>query len=135
MEDNENKEVPTSPYKVNIGDVIKVTRLDVQKEEKTFTFYKVYFKKKEFGKNKLIFKMLKFKNGVSLKNGTKIRVLNFFEDVMKNSRDRFNPMWCLVITDFEIVEESMDDTNKEIMDYQSDVNENKESFDFEDLII
>lgn len=135
MEDNENKEVSTSPYKVNIGDVIKVSRTDVEKEGKKYTFYKVFFKKDEFGKSKNIFKMLKFKSDVSLKNDTKIRVLNFFEDVIKNSRDRYNPIWCLVITDFEIVEESMSETNKEIMNYQSDVKENKESFDFEDLII
>ena len=135
MEDNDIVETPSSPYKVNIGDVIKISRNDITKNEKKYTFYKTYFKKTEFGKTKFIFKLLKFKSGVSLKDGTKIRVLNFFEDVMKNTRDRYNPTWCLVITDFEIVEESMSDTNKEIMNYQTDVNENKETFGFEDLII
>lgn len=131
----ENNETPASPYKINIGDIIRVSRTDVEKNGKSYTFYKVYFKKAEFGKNNFIFKMLKFKSGVSLKNGTKIRVLNFFEDVMRNSRDRYNPIWCLVITEFEIVEESMSDTNKEIMNYQEDIIESKEDDDFADLII
>lgn len=123
-----------SPYKINIGDEVKVHRFDYQKEKVVIPLYWVTILKKEFGRKTFYRKMLKFRKDVSIKDGTIIRINDMFEDAMVNSKDKYNAVWCLFILDFDIVEEP-DEETKAMIDYQQNISENKENSIYDDLIV
>lgn len=109
------------PYKIMVGDTIRVFRREVDYNGKTLVFYSTPIKKKEYdGTFNYYYKNIKFRKGVDLQNKCTIKINNMFEDVSKNTKDNYNPIWSLFISDYELVEESSSDTiiqyNKQIQD-------------------
>ena len=111
------------PYKIMIGDNIIVYRNDVNGN----AYYKAMLTKtKQDGTKARFYKDLRFRNGVNLQNKTMIKINNMFEDVRENPKDKFNPIFSLVILDFEVVENPFD-KNTAINTYNSEIN--KEEID------
>lgn len=97
-------------YKIEPGDIFYVKRRDIN----GYTFYKIAICKKKQDDTKEYFdKNIAFKKGTDIADGTKIRILDFFEDVRENKNDKYNPIWSIFITDFEIIEESNEDALSE----------------------
>jgi hypothetical protein len=103
----QEQEQEKRPYKIMLGDVVTVARNDYNGH----TFYKIYFRKKVQDETTIEgTKNIRFKGDVDIEDGTKIRILDMFEDFY--NKDRFNTIWTLVIMDYEIVE-----TEKAIEEY------------------
>lgn len=97
----EEEKLPKRHYKIEEGDVITVFRTDMN----GFTFYKAGLQKKMYdGTKKYFTKSLAFPKGTDIADKTRIKVLSFFEDVRENKNDKYNPIWSLMITEYEIVE-------------------------------
>lgn len=103
-------------YKINVGDVFMVF-----KSEKTrYPSYKFSIKNKNYdGTEEYFYKEIRFKKDVDIPNKTKIKVKDFFEIVRENPNDKYNPIWGLFITDFEIVAQ---DTNSAFKEYREETN-------------
>lgn len=102
---NKSTYVAIRKYKVMVGDCYEVWK----NKEKGNIYHKILVKKKmQDGTSKYFYKTIRFKNGVDIPDRTKIRILNFFEDVAPNKKDKWNPYWFLFITNFEIVDEELD---------------------------
>jgi hypothetical protein len=94
------------PYKVMEGDKIVVRRKDIiGKNGEPYSFYSTNLQVK-VGEKKYAFKKeLGFRKGVSLDDGTMIKVVEMFEKARFNPNDKYYPMWGLFINEFEICEE------------------------------
>lgn len=91
------------PYKIMLGDKVKVLRTEV----KNFVFYKTEVSQKQpNGKLKKYYKRLTFKKDVDLPNNSFIILNNFFENIVDNKYDKYNPISVLFVEDFEIVTDS-----------------------------
>lgn len=107
MEEEVKQEVIKHPYKIMYGDEITVHRNDVISNENQYTFYHTNIKKKTKGGKDLTFKKeLSFKAGTDIEDGTIIKVLDFFEDARLDKNNKYYPIWKLVITDYEIIQEA-----------------------------
>jgi len=125
MEEEEKKEVSRHPYKIMFGDEIIVHRNDIISGENQYTFYHTIIKKKmKNGKDLMLKKEISFKTGEDIEDGTRIKVLDFFEDGRLNKNDKYNPIWRIVITDYEVVQEASAYRTEqdEIESYQADDN-------------
>ena len=98
----ENDEETFINYKIQPNQKYYVNRID----HKGYTFYSINVSKK-IKRNKKIYcdKPIRFKKGVDLKDGTTIIIKKAFEDFY--IKDRFTPIFLLVITEFEIVNEEI----------------------------
>lgn len=116
-----NQEVECSrPYKIMVGDVVTIIRSDF----KGYTFYKIkFFKRSADGMGVEGYKNVKFPKGVDIDNGTKIRIIDMFEDFY--NKDKFTTIWTLFIQEFEIVneEQSYEDYATAIDNANSDYDE------------
>lgn len=112
MENKEEKEVSRKPYKIQIGDIIKIHREKKTKNGRSYMFYKTYVEKNNYdGTTILGEKIIRFKTGVEVKNNALILVKDMFEDFWKDPREKFKPtIWSIFILDFELVEKGTDDT-------------------------
>ena len=131
--ENNQEFVEDRHYKIQCGRVHYIRRKDYEYDGKTITNYFIPVLKKTNNATLNYNKKVRFKTGVELKDNTQILILNMFEDVMKNNKDPYNPVWHLMITDFEVVEEP-DDTTDAIMDYQNNIETNYEEKGNDDLI-
>lgn len=120
MKMNNEEFVEDRHYKVQCGQVYYIRRKDIEYNGSTFCNYYIPCLKTSGGTRLNFNKKVRFKKGVELKDNTQILIINMFEDVMKNPKDAYNPIWHLMITDFEVVEEP-DDTTDAIMDYQNNL--------------
>lgn len=112
-------------YRVVVGDIYTV----YQNSIKSSKYYKIMIKKHFPGdKYEYYYKTIKFKDDITVPDRTKIKILNFYEDVMKNKKDPYNPYWYLVITNFEIVDENL---NKKIFNDVQKKNNNIKDVDLE----
>lgn len=106
---NEENNRPKRHYKVEPGDIFVVYRNDVNKGDKTYTFYKISIQKKMYdGTKEYFYKNVAFKKNVKLADKTKIKILDFFEDVFTRLGDKYNANWTLFITDFEVIQNEED---------------------------
>lgn len=121
---------PKRHYKVEVGDVVTIKRQDVRE----YTFYKIPLVKKMADGTKQYFdKNVAFPKGTDLEDGTKIRVLDFFEDVFTRQNDKYNANWTLFIKEFEIVTEqdksdAISEFNDRIESNSVEINESDISF-------
>ena len=121
METNNENFVEDSHYKVQCGKAYYIRKYVVELPNGVnIVNYYIPVLKKTNGKKENFNKMVRFKTGVELKDNTKILINNMFEDVKLNKNDKYNPIWHLMITDFDIIEEP-DDVNTAIRDYQSNL--------------
>lgn len=106
-------------YKVEVGDTIIVYKSEILNN----VYYKTMItKKNQDGTKTRFYKDLKFRSGVNLENKTAIKINSMFEDVRPNPKDKYNPIYFLVILDFEIVENPFD-KNDAIKTYNNEVND------------
>lgn len=66
---------------------------------------------------------VQFKKGVELMNETDIIIHCAYENLRKNPKDPYNPMYYLLITDFEVVERQEQITQQALNDYNEAINE------------
>lgn len=120
----EEKE-PYISYKIKANQDYIVIRNDYAGK----TYYKIEVEKKNYDDTiQKGFKNIKFVpdiNGedIDIPNGTQIRIKQAFEDFYYRRGDKFNPIFYLVVTDFEITKNS-DEVTKEAYDnfYRQDDN-------------
>ena len=100
---NGNEQRPRKHYKIELGDVITVFK----QEAGTHTFYKTPISKKNYdGTTSYYNKRLWFKRGVDIPNNSKIKIIDFFEEIRENASDKYNPIFGLFILDYEIIDKS-----------------------------
>lgn len=119
------------PYKINIGDIIKIHRQDFNSGGKQFVFYSTVVKKTEKdGTTGYYSKELSMPSGTDLKDGVKIKIMNMFEDVRKNKKDRYQPVWQLHILDYKVIDENI--SNSELLsNYANDLEENSSDIELD----
>lgn len=87
-------------YKIEIGDEIIINRRDV----KEYTFYSTMVNKKnKDGTTTQLEKKLIFAGKPDIPNGTKIKILEMFEDGYLPP-NTYNVIWELVITNYQVVD-------------------------------
>lgn len=138
MDNNQEQEfVEDRHYRLKAGKVYTIKRTDVEWQDKIIHNYSVGFGKNNKGKMEYYYKHIRFGVGkiVELKNNTKILINEFFEDCRRNPKDRYNDIFDIVITDFEVVEEPSDE-NENLIEYQSNIqnHNNVVNNDDDDLI-
>lgn len=112
------EEVKKHAYKVEIGDEIIVWKNEVNNN----TFYNVQVQKKNYdGTKEKFYKNLKFRKGVDLLSGSKIRIIDMFEDVRTNPNDKFNPIWSLFILDFVEIKNEELEKEQAFKEYQNNL--------------
>lgn len=117
------------PYKIMPGDNIIVYR----RESNGNAYYKAMITKTtQDGTKERFYKELRFRKGVDLPNKTMIKIKTMFEDVRNNPKDTYTPIWCLVILDFEIVDNPYEKYDKKdiINNYNNATNVNEEVDNF-----
>ena len=120
-EEEREKQNFHKPYKVMEGDSVFVRRTDVvSKSGVPYTFYSINIPVKVGEKKEQFKKEIQFKQGVDLKDNTKIKIISMFEKVRNDPHTRYYPVWGLFISDFEIIDEpNYYEMQNEIEDYQS----------------
>lgn len=92
-------------------------------------FYKVRITKKNYDNTKSYFyKNVRFKKDVELEDRTIIKILDMFEDVRENKNDKYNAIWELFITDFEILPNEVKDKASAIENFNNRYDIDDESF-------
>ena len=119
--DNNEEYKDRKRYKVEVGREYTIKRKDVEYQGDTITNYSIGFPKKHGNHSKYLYKRIYFNPPADLKNNTKILINDLYEDVVENRKDAYNPIWYIVILDYEITEEPSD-TNDAIIEYQNNVN-------------
>lgn len=123
----ENK--PKRHYKIEPGDNLVVYRQDIN----GISYYKAMVTKtNQDGTKSRFYKEIRFKKGVAVANKTMIKVNDFFEDVRQNPRDKYNPIFSLVILDFNIMENPFD-KNTAISNYNNNQNNEIDDSYFADV--
>lgn len=136
MENNEEQVIENKEYKVRRGRVYTIKRLDYTWNDKKIYNYSIGFPKKVKGTTEYFYKHIRFGVGkpVELKNNTKILINAFFEDCRRNPRDKYSDIFDIVVTDFEVVEVPSDE-NENIIEYQSNVQDNnKQANNYDDFL-
>lgn len=111
---------------LNIGDIVTLERKDYDKNGNHYIFYTVPISKWYMGKTHIFHKEVKFPREISdLKDGTKIKILSMFEDVRLYNN---MPIWGYMINQYEVVEEPDLNSQEAVLDYQQQLEENKEDF-------
>lgn len=137
MENNEEQQfVEDRHYKIKAGKVYTIKRIDVEWNDNIIHNYSIGFGKKIKGNVQYFYKHVRFGVGsiVELKNNTKILINEFFEDCRRNPKDKYNDIFDIVITDYEVVEEPSDE-NESIMEYQNNIQSNNNSIIEDDDLI
>lgn len=129
MEYKPPEEYKSLPYRINIGDVIKVHRTEFSNHGKPCVFYKTILRyKTKAGKQLFLEKNLYFTDSVDFPDNASILIKGMYETGYKNSK-MYNTVWGLMITDYEIV----NDTEEEIEKYNNAINANNGTEDTIDV--
>ena len=112
------EEVKKHAYKVEIGDEIIVYKT----ESNNNVFYNTMVQKKNYdGTKTKFYKNLKFRKGVDLLSGSKIRIIDMFEDVRENPKDKYSPIWSLFILDFVEIKNEELEKEQAVKEYQNNL--------------
>lgn len=123
---NESESRPRKNYKIIVGDTITVFKQEAGKH----TFYKTPIAKKNYdGTTSYYNKRLWFKKDVDIPNNSKIKVLDFFEEVRENYNDKYNPTFGLFILDYELIDKNM--VSNSINAYNMQISEQDKISDIE----
>jgi len=110
------------PYKVMIGDKIRVFRKDYNGK----TFYNVAITQRNYdGTKSTYYRPITFKKGVEVMNETDIVIKDMFENLRHNKKDEYNPITALIITDFEVIERQELIEKKALADFRENLDENE----------
>lgn len=114
LENEEFQEQNSIGYKIIAGREYTVQRQDYNGK----TYYKIPVKKNhQDGTEEFGLKQVRFKKDVELQDKTKIKILNGFEDFYQ--KDKYNTIFTLVITEFEITEQPAEVVNQAYDDFNS----------------
>lgn len=126
MEEKEDKIY----HKVEAGKKIRVFKNTYNDVD----YYKVQVKQKHYDNTEDIFYVpLQFKKGTTLNNETDIIIKEAYENMRENPKDKYNPIYYLVVTDFEIVEREDQVQAQAYKDFQDNLNENEQGINDEDI--
>lgn len=113
---------PKHPYKIMIGDKVRVYRKDFN----GVTYYNVLISQKNYdGTSTRYYRPLNFKKGVEVPNETDIIIKDMYENLRPNKRDSYNPITALMITEFETVERQEQLEQEALADYRDNLEENE----------
>ena len=100
-------------------------------------FYKVMIQKKNYDNTKTNFyKQIRFVKCKAPEDGEIIRIKKGFEDVRENKNDKYNPIWEIVVMDYEVIQNDVVDEEKAYADFQNNLKENEEEYaEFGDIQI
>lgn len=98
-------------------------------------YYKIMIQKKNYDGTKTNFyKQVRFVKCKGPDDGEIIRIKKGFEDVRENKNDRYNPIWELVIMEYEVVQNDVVDEKQAFAEFQNNLKENEEGYaDFGDV--
>lgn len=110
------------PYNIMPNDIVEISRQDIG----DYTFYKVKFSK-TFKEDKVVeySKILNFPPDTNIKDGAKVKLLEFHEDAFYSKYDKYNAIWVLRVTDYEIVDGQI----KAIEDFNNRVERQNNDYD------
>ena len=116
MPEEEVKENKQRSYRIMIGDIVTIRR----EEFGSKVYYKINLSKKNQDNTTTeVKKPIKFRNGVDLKDNTRIRLIKFFEDFyLKN---RYDAIFSLFCTEFETQEENTNKKEEALTQYQDNL--------------
>lgn len=98
MEEEKKKQIM---YKIMAGSTYTVNRVDY----KSHTFYKIPVSKNNLDETTLeSYKIISFADDVDIPDGTKIKINSGYESFYM--KDKFNAIFTVVVTDFDIVNET-----------------------------
>ena len=87
-------------------------------------YYKIQITQTNYDKTKTKFyQQVTFKRGVELSNETDIIIKQAYENCRENPKDKYNPVFYLVINDFEIVERQEQIEAKAFDEFRDNLNE------------
>lgn len=90
-------------------------------------FYKIMIQKKNYDGTKTNFyKQIRFAKCTPPLDGEIIRIKKGFEDVRENRNDRFNPIWEIVVLEYEKIQNDIVDQEQAYADFQNNLKENEE---------
>ena len=113
------------PYKIMPNDEVMIFR----NEYGGNVFYKTRITKKHYDDTKSYFyKNVRFKKGIDLEDRTIIKIIDMFEDVRENKNDKYNAIWELVVTEFEIIPNEVKDKASAIENFNNREDIDDESF-------
>lgn len=93
-------------------------------------YYRIQVKQKNYDNTEDIFYVpVQFKKGIELDNQTDIIIKCAYENMRKNKKDEFNPIYYLVITEFEKVENEEQAQAQAYKDFQNNLYENEQEID------
>lgn len=100
-------------------------------------YYKIMIQKKNYDGTKTNFyKQVRFVKCKGPNDGEIIKIKKGFEDVRENKNDRYNPIWELVIMEYEVVQNDAIDEKQAFAEFQNNLKENEEGYaDFGDVEI
>lgn len=128
MEENQDKIY----HKVEAGRKIRVFKNTYNDQ----AYYRVQVKQKNYDRTEDIFYVpIQFKKGIVLDNETDIIIHSAYENMRKNPKDDYNPIYYLVITDFEIVERQEQLEKQAYADFQQNLYENENEVQIDDTFL
>lgn len=118
MNDNVNKH----PYKIMIGDKIRVYRKDYNGR----SYYNVMISQSNYDGTKTVYyRPVTFKKGVEVANETDIIIKDMFENLRPNKKDSYNPITALMITDFDMFERQEQIEKEALEEFRDNLQENE----------
>ena len=118
----ENKEEYRIYRKVEAGRKVRIFKNTYNDQN----YYRIQIKQTNYDKTEDIFYVpVQFKKGVELDNQTDIIIKCAYENCRTNKLDQYNPIYYLVITDFEIVEREEQVQAQAYKDFQDNLNANE----------
>lgn len=118
MEEKEDKIY----HKVEAGKKVRIFKNTYNDQ----IYYRIQVKQKNYDDTQDIFYVpVQFKKGVELDNETDIIIHTAYENMRKNKLDQYNPIYYLVITNFEIVERKEQVEAQAYKDFQDNLYENE----------
>lgn len=90
------------PYKINIGEVYKIKRKDINKNGNNYTFFSINVtKKNKNGDTVNGNKNVRLVNSENIQDGQSIKILDMFEDFYIKD---YTTIFTLVITKYEVID-------------------------------
>lgn len=112
-------------YKINTNQSYKV----YENMANGRTYYKVQVTKKNYdGTQTSYYKQIKFAKCNPPKNGEIIKIKKGFEDLYTNSKDKYNPISVIVVTDYELIRNNIVDERQAYQTYREKLKEDYDAF-------
>lgn len=128
MEDNEEYRIYR---KIEPNRKVRVFKSNYQGKD----YYKIQVKQKNYdGTEDIWYQNVVFKKGVELDDpdnkGVDIKIKKAYENCRKNPKDEYNPIFYLMITDFELIEREEQKKAAALEKFNDNLNENEQQLPF-----